>query len=151
MHRYPKNYDYYGNALLAEKCFDSFLPNFTPFAGAGFYFSRGFLYCCACSLRLTDWMSIKNLIITHCILNPHCPFLLKEKGSLFIYNVKQTYIKDWSADMLVCLICYSRYIDNFVSCGHMYCSCCLQKLKSCPFCKHSITYHATNSTGLQYF
>lgn len=151
MHRFPKNYNYEKDDISTVETFKNFTPNFNLFAAAGFYFSRGSLYCCACSLRLRNWMSIRNPLIAHSILSPHCRFLLREKGPIFIHDVRQTYVKDWSEDTLTCVICYSRYIDNFTGCGHTYCSTCLRKLHTCPLCKYPITHYATNSTGLQFF
>ena len=151
MHRYPKSYDFYQNSHLAEETFINFSPQFDSFAAAGFYFSRGFLYCCGCPLRIRDWMDIKNPLIVHSILSPNCSFLLREKGPLFTHDVGHTYVRDWSADTFTCVICYARYIDSVLSCGHVYCSTCLRKLESCPLCKYPVSQYATNSAGIQFF
>lgn len=151
MHRYPKNVIYeknYCHMKFAELSFESFSPRFENFAAAGFYFSSGFVFCCSCSLKLRNWMKIRNPLIVHAILNPNCRFLLREKGPLFLHNLRENYVKDWDDETFTCSICYARSIENFVECGHTYCNSCLKKLDSCPLCKYPITYNATHSVGL---
>lgn len=149
VHRYPRNFHFnYRNVILAKESFKKCSPRYDHFASAGFFYSNGFLQCCACPLRLHNWMNLKNPLIAHSILSPDCPFLLKEKGPLFVFETIHNYRADWDGDSFTCSICFAKYIDTFLDCGHLYCSSCLTQLKSCPLCKREILHYVSNSTSL---
>ena len=145
--RFPRNYNFFyrHNANAAKKSFQKYTPKFRHFASAGFYYSGGRLHCCSCSLKLQNWSRVWNPLIAHSILNPECPFLLRTKGPVFIQNLLKTHLPDWDKESFLCKICYSQYIDKFLQCGHLFCSTCLKKLKSCPMCQRSIDHYAADS------
>ena len=146
MGRFPKNYNFFKhNVNSAKRSFQNIIPKSIRFARAGFYYLNGRIHCCACSLKLHNWFKIGNPMIAHAILSPNCPFLLREKGSLFVHNITQTYLADWDDETLTCKICYTNYIENFLDCGHVFCSTCLKKLKSCPLCQKPIERYAIGS------
>lgn len=151
MRLYPKNHilhNHWHDLNVTRRTFERFIPRFNHFAAAGFYFSRGSIHCCSCNIAFKNWLKIKNPLIAHCLLNPHCPFLLREKGLLFVYNITQNYVRDWNEDTFICSVCYECSIDKYLDCGHTFCRFCLSQVKTCPVCRQPIDKYDTNSRGL---
>lgn len=111
---------------------------FERFAAAGFFYSNGWIECCVCQLRISNWAHINDPWIIHCVKSPYCEYINRHRGHLWVHNTYKCYLRLFDYESLTCTICYVNQVDHVLTCGHVYCTLCVQNLERCPLCKRLI-------------
>lgn len=112
---------------------------FINFAKAGFFFLDGSVHCFSCLLRIDDWLNIRKPLITHCLYNPKCKFLIKQLGYEGVHDILTNYKRNFDEKSFLCVVCKLNFIDRFLFCGHTFCSHCLKRLQNLSFDKSDLT------------
>lgn len=123
---------------------DSFLSApldkiFERFAAAGFFYANGWVECCVCQLRISNWAHIHDPWIIHCVQSPYCEYINRHRGCLWVHNTHINYLRLFDYDCLTCTVCYVNQVDRVLRCGHVYCSICMQILERCPLCACAVS------------
>ena len=116
---------------------------FAKLAAAGYCYDarKKRVYCHYCFFNEDNFLTHIDPFILHAKRNPHCKFLRKTKGDIWIDNACRNKKSAYEEDLFICRVCAMRSIRCiFNPCGHaLACDICVNTLSHCLFCKVKVS------------